>query len=243
MLTYEERFVVLTRLLGKEVLNHLRQSKAVIVGLGGVGSWAAEAMARSGIGHLRLVDMDTVAASNTNRQSEALEGNYDRLKAEVLAERLQAINPEAVIEVLCERVTSENVAAIIPEGAVVLECVDDVDAKIAILLEARRKKNFVIVSGGAGGRLDPTQIHLADLAHVTDDPLLSKLRYILRKKHGFPAGSMKRSKPFGVLAAFSTEPMRQKEGGVFGTVMPVTATMGMTVASAALKALLASKKE
>ena len=243
MIGYEERFEVLARLCGKEALATLREATAIVVGLGGVGSWAAEAMARSAIGHLQLVDMDTVAVSNTNRQSEAMEGAYGRSKAEVLSERLRAINPEADIEVLVERVTEENVSRIITPNAFVLECVDDVDAKAAILLEARKKGDFVIVSGGAGGRRDPTRIRVADLAHVTDDPLLSKLRYNLRKNHGFPAGSMKKSKPFGLLAAFSTEPMQHGPMGDFGTLMPVTVAMGMAVAASALNAILREVKE
>ncbi len=162
MIGYEERFEVLSRLCGKEALATVRESTAIVIGLGGVGSWAAEAMARSGVGHLRLVDMDTVAVSNTNRQSEALEGAYGRSKAEVLSERLRAINPEADIEVLVERVTAENVSRIVAPNAFVLECVDDVDAKAAIVIEARKKGDFVIVSGGAGGRSDPTRVRVAD---------------------------------------------------------------------------------
>ena len=122
------------------------------------------------------------------------------------------------------------------------ECVDDVDAKAAIVCEAKKKGAFVVVSGGAGGRRDSTQIRLADLTQVTGDPLLSKLRYTLRKHHGFPAGSMKRSKPFGIPAAFSLEAMEQGEGGTFGTSMAVTAAMGMAVAGAALSAITKGDK-
>ncbi len=237
-ISFDERFEVLKRLHGEEGVAKLRASQAVVIGVGGVGSWAAEAICRSGIERIRLIDMDTVAASNTNRQSEAVDGAYGRPKAQVLAERFHTINPDASVEVLQVRVTTDNVSQMIPEGAVILECVDDVDAKAAIVAQAKKKGNVVIVSGGAGGRTDPTQIRLADLTQVAGDALLSKLRYTLRKRFGFPAGSMKRSKPFGVLAAFSPEPMRQGPGGVFGTSMAVTAAMGMAVASAAIRAAL-----
>lgn len=238
MASFDERFEVLARLHGKEGIERLRSARVVVIGVGGVGSWATEAMCRSAVGSLRLIDMDTVAVNNSNRQSEALANTYGRAKVEVLAERLQLINPDAKIETFKTRVKAENVAELIPADAFVLECVDDIEAKAAIVCEAKRKGSFVVVSGGAGGRRDSTQIRLADLTRVTGDPLLSKLRYTLRKRCGFPVGSMKRSKPFDVLAAFSLEPMQQGPGGTFGTSMAVTAAMGMAVAGAVLRAVV-----
>lgn len=242
MVSFEERFEALARLHGAQGIEKLRRAHVLVIGVGGVGSWAAEAMCRSAVGFLHLIDMDTVAVNNTNRQSEALVGTYGCAKVDVLSQRLRLINPDADVKVSCLRVTSENVAQLILPGAFVLECVDDVDAKAAIVCEAKRKGAFVVTSGGAGGRCDSTQIHLADLTQVTGDPLLSKLRYTLRKRHGFPAGSSKRSKPFGIPAAFSSETMEQGEGGTFGTSMAVTAAMGMAVAGAALSAITKGDK-
>ncbi len=242
MVSFEERFEALARLHGAQGIEKLRRAHVLVIGVGGVGSWAAEAMCRSAVGFLHLIDMDTVAVNNTNRQSEALVGTYGCAKVDVLSQRLRLINPDADVKVSCLRVTSENVAQLIPPGAFVLECVDDVDAKAAIVCEAKRKGAFVVTSGGAGGRCDSTQIRLADLTQVTGDPLLSKLRYTLRKRHGFPAGSSKRSEPFGIPAAFSSEAMEQGEGGTFGTSMAVTAAMGMAVAGAALSAITKGDK-
>lgn len=242
MVSFEERFEALARLHGAQGIEKLRRAHVLVIGVGGVGSWAAEAMCRSAVGFLHLIDMDTVAVNNTNRQSEALVGTYGCAKVDVLSQRLRLINPDADVKVSCLRVTSENVAQLILPGAFVLECVDDVDAKAAIVCEAKRKGAFVVTSGGAGGRRDSTQIRLADLTQVTGDPLLSKLRYTLRKRHGFPAGSSKRSKPFGIPAAFSSEAMEQGEGGTFGTSMAVTAAMGMAVAGAALSAITKGDK-
>ena len=242
MVSFEERFEALARLHGAQGIEKLRRAHVLVIGVGGVGSWAAEAMCRSAVGFLHLIDMDTVAVNNTNRQSEALVGTYGCAKVDVLSQRLRLINPDADVKVSCLRVTSENVAQLILPGAFVLECVDDVDAKAAIVCEAKRKGAFVVTSGGAGGRCDSTQIRLADLTQVTGDPLLSKLRYTLRKRHGFPAGSSKRSKPFGIPAAFSSETMEQGEGGTFGTSMAVTAAMGMAVAGAVLSAITKGDK-
>ena len=239
MASFEERFEVLARLHGQEGIERLRNARVVVFGVGGVGSWATEAMCRSAVGFLRIIDMDTVAVNNTNRQSEALVENYGRAKVDVLAERLCGINPDARIEALQTRVTTENVAELIPENSFVLECVDDVEAKAAIVCEAKRKGSFVVISGGAGGRRDSTQIRLADLTQVAGDPLLSKLRYTLRKRYGFPAGSMKRSKPFGISAAYSLEAIEQGPGETFGTSMAVTAAMGLAVAGAVLRAIVA----
>ncbi len=242
MVSFEERFEALARLHGAQGIEKLRRAHVLVIGVGGVGSWAAEAMCRSAVGFLHLIDMDTVAVNNTNRQSEALVGTYGCAKVDVLSQRLRLINPDADVKVSCLRVTSENVAQLILPGAFVLECVDDVDAKAAIVCEAKRKGAFVVTSGGAGGRCDSTQIRLADLTQVTGDPLLSKLRYTLRKCYGFPAGSSKRSEPFGIPAAFSSETMEQGEGGTFGTSMAVTAAMGMAVAGAALSAITKGDK-
>ena len=233
MASFEERFEVLARLHGAQGIERLRRAHVIVIGVGGVGSWAAEAMCRSAVGVLHLIDMDTVSVNNTNRQSEALVGTYGCAKVDVLSQRLQLINPDANIKVSCLRVTGENAPQLIPTGSFVLECV---------VCEAKKKGAFVVVSGGAGGRRDSTQIRLADLTQVTGDPLLSKLRYTLRKHHGFPAGSMKRSKPFGIPAAFSLEAMEQGEGGTFGTSMAVTAAMGMAVAGAALSAITKGDK-
>jgi len=229
-----ERFCGVRRLHGERGAQGIRAARFVVIGLGGVGSWASEALVRSGAEHVLLVDPDTVAESNANRQLQALDGAFGRAKATVLLERLERINPQAHIEVLLERIDEKNVSRIISPQVLVLECVDDVPAKAAIVRESIFQGAWLVVSGGAGGRLDPTRIRLADLAQVTGDPLLSNLRRTLRKKYGFAPVIKGRSSPFGVQAAFSDEAMRHSEGGSFGAFMPVTATMGMALASAAI---------
>lgn len=248
------RFGGVARVYGEEGARRLAAAHVVVVGLGGVGSWAAEAVVRSGVGRVTLIDGDAVALSNTNRQLPALDGNYGRPKAEVLRERFLLINPECCIRTVVDFVTEENAEAILPRDADwALDCIDDLRGKTALVVAASRMGIPIVVSGGAGGKREPGRIVVEDLARVKGDPLAAKLRANLRKRFGFPAGSPAAGKPakkFGIPAVVSDEPVRQPdaenaaaagaEPGArigFGAAMVVTATAGLRAASVAIDAI------
>lgn len=254
----ERRLGGVARLYGESGALALARAHVVVVGLGGVGSWAVEALVRTGVGRLTLIDGDEVALSNTNRQLPALDGGYGRPKAEVLRERVLLINPECEVEVKTEFVTKENAAQLLPVDADwVLDCIDDLRGKTALVGEACRLGLKVAVSGGAGGKRDPGRIVVSDLALAKGDPLAGKLRSALRRDYGFPAGSASgRSKKFGILAVTSDEPVRQPDhenvaatGAApgarigFGSGVVVTASAGLRLASIAIEGILAASVE
>lgn len=203
------RFGGVSRLIGAAAHERVRRAHMAVVGVGGVGSWAAEALARSGVERITLIDLDHVAESNTNRQIQALGDEYGRAKVVSMAERIRAINPRAQVACIEEFVTEENVAALMQGFDLVLDCIDQVSAKAALIAQARRTGCPVITCGAAGGRLDPTRIRCADLARVAGDPLLAKVRYRLRRRHGFPRESGQRPPLFGVEAVYSDEAVRR----------------------------------
>ncbi|MBD3656566.1 MULTISPECIES: tRNA cyclic N6-threonylcarbamoyladenosine(37) synthase TcdA [Marinobacter] len=246
---YAFRFGGIERLYGRLALQAFRQSHIAIIGLGGVGSWAAEAMARSGIGHITLIDMDDVCVSNTNRQLHALEGQYGRTKTDAMADRLRAINPHADIRVHFGFVTPKNTADVIhPDMDGVIDAIDSVKAKAALIAHCQRRKIPLVVAGGAGGQMDPTQIQVADLSRTTQDPLLAKVRNMLRREYGFSRNPKRR---FGIEAVYSLEqltypagdgevclqkpatdgPVRLDCASGFGAASPVTATFGFVATS------------
>lgn len=239
------------RLYGENEAERLARLHVVVVGLGGVGSWCAEALVRTGIGRLTLVDGDTVALSNTNRQLPALDGNYEKPKAEVLAERFRHINPECVVETRIAFVSEENAAEILPEDADwVIDCIDDLAGKTALVGTAAKAGLRVVSSGGAGGKRDPGRIRVDDLARAKGDPLVAKLRTNLRRQSGFPAGSASgKSKPFGIPCVYSDEPLRQPAAESvaaigaapgtrigFGSGVVVTGSVGLRLASLVVNA-------
>lgn len=235
---YSFRFGGIERLYGRRALEAFRQSHIAIVGLGGVGSWAAEALARSGIGTLTLIDMDDICVSNTNRQLHALEGQYGRTKTDAMAERLKAINPHADIRAHFGFLTTKNVTDLLTEDMTgVVDAIDSVKAKAALIAHCQRRKLPVICAGGAGGQMDPTQIRVADLSKTTQDPLLAKIRNLLRREYGFSRNPKRR---FGVEAVYSLEqltypagdgPVRLDCASGFGAASPVTASFGFVAAS------------
>lgn len=231
------------RVYGPEGFARLQAAHVCVVGLGGVGSWCAEALARSALGSLTLIDGDTVAESNLNRQLPALRSTLGKPKAAVLAERFREINPQARITELVAFISKENPGALIPDDAIIVEAIDDMQAKAALIAWASRANRTIFVAGGAGGRIDPGRVRTGDIARAKGDPLLSRLRTTLRKEYGFPAGSAdpKRVKPFGVTAAFTDEPMRGCAPGCsipqnagYGTSSAITATLGLRLASLAI---------
>lgn len=200
---YDFRFGGIRRLYGARAAAHFRQAHVVVVGVGGVGSWAVEALARAGIGKLTLIDLDDVCVSNVNRQLHALDGTIGRPKVDVLAERCRAINPQ--IEVIADTafVTPTNVAERIPADADhVVDAIDSVVAKAALIAWCKRRKLGLTVTGAAGGQTDPTRIRVADLTRTEHDPLLAKVRARLRRDFGFSRNPKRR---FSVECVYSDE--------------------------------------
>jgi tRNA A37 threonylcarbamoyladenosine dehydratase len=203
----ERRFGGVSRLYGAEGLAKLQAANACVIGVGGVGSWAAEALARSAVGTITLIDLDNIAESNVNRQIHALEGEFGKAKVSAMRERILSINPKAQVHEIEDFVTSENVGNMLSRGFdIVLDAIDDVKAKVAIANYCRANKIALITTGGAGGRLDATKIKVADLSAVQGDKLLAKVRNLLRRDFNFPkASNTKKSAKFGIQAVYSDE--------------------------------------
>ncbi|HSH48910.1 MAG TPA: tRNA cyclic N6-threonylcarbamoyladenosine(37) synthase TcdA [Halomonas sp.] len=200
---YDLRFGGIRRLYGARAAERFRRAHVVVAGVGGVGSWAVEALARSGIGRLTLIDLDDVCLSNVNRQLHALDGTVGRPKIEVLAERCRAIQPGIEVVADAAFVTPTNLAERLPDDAdQVLDTIDSVVAKTALIAWCRRRRLPITVAGAAGGQTDPTRIRVADLTRTVQDPLLSRVRARLRRDHGFTRDPKKR---FGVECVFSDE--------------------------------------
>jgi len=255
-----DRFSGIARLYGQSALGRFRRSHVLVVGIGGVGSWAAESLARSGIGRLTLVDPDDVCVTNTNRQLHALADAVGRPKTAVLAERLRRIDPDLVVEKVACFVSERNVAELLePAPDAVLDAIDPPRAKAALLAACIERAIAVLCSGAAGGRRDPTRIRVADLARSGRDPLLASLRKRLRAEHGFPAAPARgEAPPFGIEAVFSDESPRYPTGdgevsdcrpaslpgglrcdAGYGSVTHVTASFGLVAAGRLLERLAA----
>jgi tRNA A37 threonylcarbamoyladenosine dehydratase len=216
---YLARFSALARLYSNSGLGRLRTAHVCVVGVGGVGSWAVEALARSGVGRQTLVDLDEVCVSNVNRQLPAHDGHIGRPKVEVLAERVRAINPEAVVEPLTEFFTTSTADRILTQRYdAVVDAIDAVANKCLLIARCRELRLPLVSCGGAGGRRDPTRVRTADLANATHDRLLSEVRRRLRKEYGFPP----EGQPFGVACVFSSEPpvFPQPDGAACATRAP-----------------------
>ncbi len=249
----ERRFGGVLRLYGADGLVRVQAAHVAVVGVGGVGSWAAEALARSGIGALTLIDLDMVAESNTNRQIQALGDHYGRAKVDVMAERIRGINPNCQIKTVEEFVTPDNTAELLhPALDYVVDAIDQVKVKAAMIAHCRRSHLAIVTAGAAGGQFDPTRISTADLARTEQDPLLSKVRALLRREYGF---TRKPSEKFGITAVYSSEPLRYPErsssceanagpAGLncagFGSSVCVTACFGMVAAAHVLREISSS---
>src|SRR5690554_5913657 len=213
---WTDRFGGIDRLYGSGALERLSRMQVAVVGLGGVGSWAAEALARSGVGRLALVDADDLCLSNTNRQLPALEGQYGRGKAEAMAERCLAINPKAGVEPIASFLTPSNLDELLDRGFdLVLDACDSFRTKVEAIAWCRRRKLPVLTVGSAGGRLDPTLVRVRDLSRTEHDAMLALVRKKLRADFGFPRGP---KRYFGVPAVYSLENVRypQADGSVSG---------------------------
>lgn len=253
---FERRFGGVRRLYGEAGLARLRAAHVCVIGIGGVGSWAAEALARNAVGHITLIDLDHIAESNVNRQLHAVEGEFGKAKVTAMAERIWSINPGCQVHQVEDFVTVENVAAMLDNKPdVVLDAIDDARAKVALAAYCRKQKLSLVMTGGAGGRLDPTRIRTVDLAHVAGDRLLAKVRNSLRRDHGFPRASVNAKKApakFGIPCIYSDEPVIRPDAACdmeneslsglncagYGSTVCVTAPFGMAAAAAALSLLL-----
>lgn len=200
---YDERFGGIGRLYGTEGLDRLRNSHVCIFGIGGVGSWVAEALARSGIGKLTLMDMDDLCITNTNRQVHAVTSNLGRNKAEVMAARIQQINPEIKVFGIPSFFTADTAEFLLAtKYDYVVDAIDSLANKCLLIAECRKREYRVITSGGAGGLQRVGPIRWSDLARATNDRLLKDVRKKLRRDHGFPRDP---AAEFGVRAVYSTE--------------------------------------
>lgn len=211
-----ERFAGIERLYGRGSVEKLSKLHVAIIGLGGVGSWAVEALARSGIGKLTLIDADDICVSNTNRQLFALEGQYGRGKAEVLAERCRAINPIIEVDVIASFLTPTNLDELLNRGYdLVFDACDSFRTKVEMIAWCRRRKIPIVCCGSAGGRTDPTQVRIRDLSRTEHDALLALIRKKLRAEFNFPKNPQRY---FGVTAIYSLENVKypQADGSVCG---------------------------
>jgi tRNA A37 threonylcarbamoyladenosine dehydratase len=217
-----ERFGGLARLYGQAALEKLDRAHVCIVGLGGVGSWIAEALARSAIGAMTLIDLDDVCITNTNRQLPALEGEYGRPKIDVLAERVERINPACKVTRHHAFLTAATAEELIQPGyTFVVDAVDRMTPKALIIARSRELGLEVITIGGAGGRRDPTRVRVGDLGATSGDMLLRLVRKKLRRSHGWEPGN---GHVMQVRAVYSSEPQAfpWSNGEVCATAQPGT---------------------
>ena len=185
----QRRFGGLQRLYGMDGAQRIRQAHVVVVGIGGVGSWAAEALARSGVARLTLVDMDHIAESNINRQIHALTSTAGQAKVEAMRERIALIHPQCQVDAVDDFVSPDNWPALLPAMPdAVIDACDQVKAKVAMADWALRHKVGFITVGAAGGKRLAHKVDVDDLSRITHDPLLAQVRYRLRKHHGAPKG-------------------------------------------------------
>ena len=244
----ERRFGGLRRLHGNAGYERLRSARVAVVGVGGVGSWTAEALARSGVAELTLIDLDQVAESNVNRQVHALESTLGQAKVLALRDRIAQIHPGCIVHAVEEFVDEDNVAALLGAQGVdaVIDCCDQVRAKAALAAWAGERGCPVVCVGAAGGKVWPQRVEVADLSEVTHDPLLASLRQRLRQRHAAP-----RKGPLGVTCVFSREAVRPPQdrcdlgagdGSLncagYGSSVTVTATFGMVAAALAIERLI-----
>lgn len=252
---YTRRFGGIARLYGTAALDRFAESHVCVVGIGGVGSWVVEALARSGIGSLTLVDLDNVAESNVNRQIHALDGQFGRAKVDAMAERVRAINPACNVITREVFVELENLPQLVtPDYHFLVDCIDAFKVKAALIAHCRRNRIRLVTVGGAGGQTDPLKIRLTDLYKTQHDPLLAKTRKLLRKEYGFPKNPKRR---FDVPCVYSDEQQVYPDGsgeicqnkpaaggggsglncGGFGSSMAVTSTFAMVATAHVLNKL------
>ena len=257
---YQDRFGGIGRLYGQSALETLQEAHVCVVGIGGVGSWAAEALARTGIGAITLIDMDDICVTNTNRQVHTHVNTVGELKVEAMAERIRAINPECNVTPVMDFITRDNMPKYLTNDLdFVVDCIDSVASKAAMIGYCARNKIKIITTGAAGGQLDPTMVTVGDLNKTFNDPLARKVRSMLRRHYGF---SRNPKRTYSVPCVYSQEQLKypKPDGSVcqqksvmegstrldcasgFGAATMVTATFGFAAASKVIEKLLAKAK-
>ena len=252
---YQQRFGGIQRLYGTQGAEVIRNSHLCVIGIGGVGSWVVEALARSGVGAITFIDHDDISISNTNRQLHTLVDTYDCSKSEVMAARVRAINPECRVNAIDDLLSETNIERYIGSGFdFVIDAIDSIRQKAALIHYCKRNKIPIITTGGAGGIIDPTRIEIKDLNKTHNDPLAANVRQRLRSHHGFSRNPQRR---FGIDCVFSTEQHRypnadgtvcQRKPGVkgasldcdfgYGSATFVTATFGFVAVSRVFQKLM-----
>ena len=263
---FDRRFGGIARLYGAAGLARFRTAHVCVVGVGGVGSWVVEALARSAIGRITMIDLDNLAESNVNRQIHALTDTLGMAKVTALAARIGQINPYCQVVEIEDFLSADTLDDMIGghDYDFIIDAIDNVRAKTALIAYCRRHQRRLVTIGGAGGQIDPTRIEVRDLCRTEQEPLLAKVRKRLRSEHGFPRGTKNK---FGIDAVFSTEPLRFPEvvaGAIgdagegadddtddattgvtglncagFGSAVVVTATFGLVAAAHVLRLLAA----
>lgn len=243
----DRRFGGIARLYGADALQRLSEAHVCVVGVGGVGSWAVEALARSGIGHLTLIDLDNIAESNVNRQLHALTDDFGKAKVTALHERILQINPACRVTEIEDFVDENNLADVFARPFdFVIDAIDQVRVKAAMAAHFIAHRQAFVLSGSAGGQKNPALIQTADLSRVTHDPLLANLRYTLRKRHGFSRDTKAK---MHIPCVYSLENITPPQSGEacatdaapqglscagYGASMLVTASFGLYCAQAAI---------
>jgi tRNA A37 threonylcarbamoyladenosine dehydratase len=257
-----DRFGGVGRLVGREGLERLAAAHVCVIGLGGVGSWIVEALARSGVGALTLIDLDDVCITNVNRQLPAVEGQIGRPKAAALAERVRTINPACRVAEVLEFFTVASADRLLTSTFdFVVDAIDQVPAKALLIASCKARGLPVITVGGAGGRTDPTQVRTGDLGQSSADSLLRLVRKTLRREHGFAPGEQRGRMHFGIRCVWSEEPqvfpwsngtcatrpepntnLRLDCASGFGTAVFVTAAFGLAAAGEVVRTIAAGKR-
>jgi tRNA A37 threonylcarbamoyladenosine dehydratase len=251
----ERRFGGIARLYGQRALERFQAAHVCVLGIGGVGSWAAEALARSAIGRITLIDLDHVAESNINRQLPALSTTLGMAKVQVMAQRIAQINPACAVTPVEEYLAIDNLDTLLAERYdYLIDCIDGFRNKAALIAHCKRTGQRLVTVGGAGGQSDPTRIRVADLSRTEHDALFSKTRKLLRHDYGFPSNPKRR---FGIPCVYSAEqplfpadnggispdkPGSDTVGGLtcaggLGSVMTVTASFGLVAVAQVLRKL------
>lgn len=260
MSDYENRFGGISRLYGQQAFNILQNSHFCVIGIGGVGSWVAESLARTGIGQITLIDHDDIAASNINRQIHSLSDTIDKSKVETMASRIKQINPECKVNIIDDFITKTNCQKYLQQDYdYVIDAIDSIIFKCAIIYYCKRNKIPIITTGGAGGLTDPTMITISDLSKTWNDPLAAKVRSELRYHYNYTRNP---KRLFGIKCVYSTQQQQypKDDGSVdyekprikgvhldcelgFGSTTHVTATFGFIAAAKAIEDHLKKKKQ
>ena len=251
MATHPDTFKGVQQLVGEEAFARLSSASVCVVGLGGVGSWAVEALARSGVGALTLVDLDEVCVTNINRQVQATSGTIGRPKAAVLAERVKEIHPSCNVSVIRSFFSEKTASTILAPGfALVIDTIDRVENKALLLAECANRDLPVITAGAAGDRLHPIGVQVADLARTIHDPMLQIVRKELRRRYGFPGGERATFQmPCVYVPKQRNEPKATCEGGAtrrscndgLGSAVFVTGAVGFAIAAEAVRLLVSER--